>query len=236
MKGCRNLTVEQRALMAENMKGKFAVRNKALFIFGCNTGYRITALLSLKIKHVWLHDQPVTSVYVAKKYRKMGKSKGKIVCPECGHNAPIPAKHNGKCPDCDAVVKIIKPKKAEGREVPLNNIAKQAVEDLINHHKERGTYNPDTYLFLSRKGGVPISRSSAWRIISEAAWHSRITGKVGTHSMRKTFGQDIFEALDRDLLKTKQALGHQSIDSTIQYLHQDAEEINSAILNLNREV
>jgi site-specific recombinase XerD len=203
-----------------------------MFIFGVNTGYRISALLSLKIKDVWQHDEPVKIVSIAKRHRKMGKSKGTINCPGCGYTGPIPEDFDKKCPKCGEVVKVIRAKKAEGRSVPLNDKAKKAISDLISFYKTLGLTDPNTFLFRSRKFNEPISRSSAWRIINDAAWAARISGKIGTHTMRKTFALNVFNAFERDLFKTKIALGHQSIDSTIQYLQQDNEEINNAIMNL----
>ena len=43
-------------------------------------------------------------------------------------------------------------------------------------------------------------------------------GTLGTHMMRKTFANRLYERL-----------GHQNVNSTVQYLHVDQEEINAAI-------
>ena len=55
-------------------------------------------------------------------------------------------------------------------------------------------------------------------------------GKLGTHSMRKTFADRIYDRLDGDLAKTQKALGHKNINSTVQYLSFREEEIDEAIL------
>ncbi|OGV36991.1 MAG: hypothetical protein A2020_16450 [Lentisphaerae bacterium GWF2_45_14] len=44
---CWPLTVEEVAKVADSFAGKFKLRNRALFIFGCCTGYRISEILSL---------------------------------------------------------------------------------------------------------------------------------------------------------------------------------------------
>jgi site-specific recombinase XerD len=48
--------------------------------------------------------------------------------------------------------------------------------------------------------------------------------------MRKTFANRLYERLGHDLFKTQKALGHQNVNSTVQYLHIAQAEINAAIL------
>jgi len=48
--------------------------------------------------------------------------------------------------------------------------------------------------------------------------------------MRKTFANRLYERLGHDLFKTQKALGHQNVNSTVQYLQVDQNEINAAIL------
>ena len=61
----------------------------------------------------------------------------------------------------------------------------------------------DTYVFRSKKGNnKPISRQHAWYILNEAAEiiglvkkdndGRIISGEIGTHTMRKTFGYHAF--------------------------------------------
>jgi len=91
-----------------------------------------------------------------------------------------------------------------------------------------------TYLFPSRQGGdKPISYKRAWRIFKDAIRDSKINHQhTGTHSMRKTFAKKIHNLLGKDLLKTKEALGHKRIDSTVSYLSFDNDEIDQAILKI----
>lgn len=72
----------------------------------------------------------------------------------------------------------------------------------------------------------------AWRILKEAYESNEMTGKLGTHSMRKTFADRIYDKLDRDLVKTQKALGHRNINSTVQYLSFREEEIDEAMLSI----
>ena len=50
--------------------------------------------------------------------------------------------------------------------------------------------------------------------------------------MRKSFANRIYEKLNHDLVKTKKALGHKNINSTVSYLSFREEEIDEAILAL----
>lgn len=54
-----------------------------------------------------------------------------------------------------------------------------------------------------------------------SAWH---------HSMRKTFANKLYAALQRGLVKTQRPLGHRSINSPVHYLSLREEEIDAAIL------
>jgi integrase len=86
-------------------------------------------------------------------------------------------------------------------------------------------------VFKSRTGSnQPTTRIQAWRILQEAFAANELTGKLGTHAMRKTFANRVYEKLNHDLVKSQRALGHANINSTVQYLSFREEEIDAAIL------
>ena len=76
----------------------------------------------------------------------------------------------------------------------------------------------------------PISNVQAWRILHEAVITNELTGKVGTHAMRKTFANRVYHQLNHDLVKTQRAMGHKNINSTVAYLSFVEDEIDQAIL------
>jgi site-specific recombinase XerD len=88
----------------------------------------------------------------------------------------------------------------------------------------------DGPLFPSRKGGRAISRVHAWEILQEAYDANNLTGQLGTHAMRKTFANRVYEKLGRDLVKTQRALGHKNINSTVSYLSFAEADVDEAIL------
>lgn len=78
MKGARKLSDDEVALVANSFDGKYAVRNRCLFILGCSTGGRISELLSLTVGDVWQYEKPVDTIYFAKANTK-GKRQGRYV-------------------------------------------------------------------------------------------------------------------------------------------------------------
>jgi len=64
--------------VAQAFSGVYAARNRALFMLGGQTGFRISALLSLRVGDVWPHGRLVTRVSVRRRHMK-GKVQGRSV-------------------------------------------------------------------------------------------------------------------------------------------------------------
>ncbi len=178
MKGCKPLTDAE--LAAVEFRGKFATRDRALFVLGVKTGLRISELLSLRVGDV------AERVSVARR-----NTKGR----------------------------------REGRSVALHAAARAAVDTWV----EEASLVAEEPLFKSREGGA-ITRNAAYKILKGAFSRAGVTGRTGTHSLRKTFAAKMYAALDRDLVKVKAALGHRDINSTVSYLSFEASEVDAAIL------
>ena len=166
--------------------GTFAKRNKALFVTGHRTGFRISELLSLTVGDVLQHGKIVDQVAVARRHMK-GKHGGRIV--------------------------------------PLHPEARAALSVWLEQlAKMKGGLSPEIPVFCSRvkdpTTGLKraISREQAWRILKEAFNANELQGKLGTHAMRKTFANRVYDKLNGDLPKTQRAMGHANINSTVQYL------------------
>lgn len=67
MKGNRALTDDEVDKCLEAFHGRFRLRNQALFVLGLNSGYRISELLSLKIKDVMPYKEIADYVTVQRK-------------------------------------------------------------------------------------------------------------------------------------------------------------------------
>jgi len=121
--------------------------------------------------------------------------------------------------------------KVEGRTVKLHPEAKAALSEWISQLSKGTVLTADDYVFQSRKGqNKPISRVQYHRILKEAVQVNELSGKIATHSMRKTFADRVYEALGRDIFRTQKALGHKNINSTVQYLSFKEADIENAIM------
>jgi integrase len=112
--------------------------------------------------------------------------------------------------------------------------------DWLAELRAAGPCPPTTYVFRSRKGANrPIGRRQALRVLREVYDINELTGPLGTHAMRKTFANQVYqhlcrrraagEALDPFRLTSK-ALGHRSLTSTDGYLSFLEADIEQAIL------
>jgi integrase len=192
MKGCRPLTDEEVDLIQRSFGGVYGGRDRALFLLGVRSGFRISELLSLRIGDVWQHDRLVDRVTVPRRHMK-GKQ--------------------------------------ESRTVLLHPEAKASLAAWLLILRQLPGANPQTFVFRSRKGpNRAISVVQAWRILQDAYTTNELGGKLGTHSMRKTFANRIYERSGRDLIKTQQAMGHKHVNSTQHYLSFLQEEIDALIL------
>jgi integrase len=192
MKGCRPLTDAEVALLSRSFGGTYALRDRAWFILGLKTGFRIAELLSLRLGDVWQYGRVVEQLTVRRAHMKQQR---------------------------------------EGRTVPVHPVAQAALAAWVGQLRQQPGVTAQTFVFRSRKGGNrPISPVQAWRILREACAANELTGRLGTHCMRKTFAQKVYHHLGFDLIRTKRALGHQQIGTTERYLSFAEAEIHAAIL------
>jgi integrase len=186
MKGCRPLSDDEVTQVAASFGGKYAARDKTLFLLGLKSGFRISELLSLRVGDVCQRGQLVDRVTVRRQHMK---------------------------------------RQVEGRTVLLHPDAKAAIVAWLHE----ANLQPIDHLFQSRQGGA-MTRQQAWAILREAYETNGLTGQLGTHAMRKTFANRVYEKLGHDLVKTQRALGHKNINSTVSYLSFREEEIDAAVL------
>jgi len=78
MKGCRPLTDSEVDLVSATFGGRYVLRDRALFLLGVRTGYRVSELLSLRIGDVLQHGRLVDRVSVRRRHTK-GKTEGRTV-------------------------------------------------------------------------------------------------------------------------------------------------------------
>lgn len=133
-------------------------------------------------------------------------------------------------------------RKKASRSVLVNAAAKRALRPYLEELRERGIVAGSRPLFGSpRNPKRPIGRVQFWRLIHKAAEAAEVKGRIGTHTMRKTFANRIYshflnqvaegQAVDA-FRSTSKALGHADIKSTdlyLSFLDQDVDQAVAAI-------
>jgi len=114
----------------------------------------------------------------------------------------------------------------KSRAVVLSESVKDALREWVNE------LGDGEFLFQSREGGA-ISTRQARRIIQDACAELGIFERIGTHSMRKTYGNKIHKLLGNDIFATMQALGHTNVRNTQYYLEIGRERINQATQSIS---
>ncbi len=87
---------------------------------------------------------------------------------------------------------------------------------------------PNEFLFKSKQGyNQPISRVRAYQIISRASHECKIYD-VGTHSLRKTFGYQMYKK-NKDVAMLMDIFNHSTPDITLRYIGISNEKNNKSI-------
>ena len=198
MKGTRPLNNAEIHAVAKSFEGTFAIRNRALFMLGVSIGGRIDELLSLRVGDVYQNGTPVTDVLYDKSIVKGGET---------------------------------------SRAVPLNADGREAVEKIIAWHIKKfgefGEVNPDLPLFVSRvknADGTPkrMTTQAGSDALMAAFQRAGLNGKLGTHSMRKSFAQRLYSQTN-DIFVVQEMLGHKNVATTQKYLGVNYAEVREAL-------
>ena len=129
--------------------------------------------------------------------------------------------------------RIIK-KQGNERAVPLNADGRQAVEDAVAWHRDRfGEINSEAPLFVSRvnnKDRTPkrMTTKAGSNALMAAFEKAGLNGKLGTHSMRKSFAQRLYSQTN-DIFVVQEMLGHRDVSTTQNYLGVDYAEVREAL-------
>lgn len=122
----------------------------------------------------------------------------------------------------------------------LGDIVKKVLETIV---KENPNIEPGDYIFKSRKGeNIPITRQQAYRILNGAAERLGlverddrgiiISGEIGTHTLRKTFGYHAFNnGTSLELLMD--IFNHSSKSQTLRYIGITEEQKKDVYLQSN---
>lgn len=101
-------------------------------------------------------------------------------------------------------------------EYPVNQVVKECFSTYKNNILESGV-TKDKYLFQSRKGSYPIDRSHAYRILNDVAKKLNMPYKIGTNTLRKTFGYHHY-LQNKDVKYLQKLFNHSSSKQTLAYI------------------
>jgi len=113
----------------------------------------------------------------------------------------------------------------------ISDGAKEALDYYFENLETKRYYGhsqikPDDYLFASQRGPhTPMDRTWAWKKVSETAEECNVSGNIGTHSLRKTFGYMARTEYDASIEKIQAKLNHSNPAVTRRYIGVEQEEI-----------
>lgn len=169
---------------------------------------------------------PIRSKDDIQKFKQSAKKKRDRVLVEIGLNCGLRISDllNIKVKDItdNCHINLNESKTGKSRKVKLNPKVKEIVHEYIEDADLAG----DDYLFQSRQGNnKPIGRSQAYRILNKMADKAGLDIKVGTHTLRKTFGYHHYRQF-KDVAQLQAIFNHNSPDTTLDYIGVTQEEID----------
>lgn len=128
-------------------------------------------------------------------------------------------------------IRVVEMKTEKKKSIPINKSLRQALRPFIKGRMH------DEYLLLSRqrdkKGKErPISRSTAYRIIKDAARECGFNRNCGTHTMRKTFGYMHYKA-NGNIAALQKIFNHDKELTTYIYIGLEKDYLDKTIMDLN---
>ena len=117
------------------------------------------------------------------------------------------------------------------RAVPVNVDGRNAIDALVNWHRDRyGAIDDSRPLFPSRngQGKQPMSRRTAHNVLKDAFEGAGLNGHLATHSLRKSFAQRLYDRTG-DIFAVQEMLGHKSVATTQKYLGVNYANIKEAV-------
>ncbi|GEL78744.1 tyrosine-type recombinase/integrase [Tenuibacillus multivorans] len=110
----------------------------------------------------------------------------------------------------------------------LNTSVKKEIKTYLSMYD----FDPANYLFKSKKDNNPITRQQAYRIINHAAKEAGVKGKIGTHTLRKTFAYHAYRKGIAISIISK-ILNHHSTSDTLHYIGIDKHEARLIKVDVN---
>jgi site-specific recombinase XerD len=140
----------------------------------------------------------------------------------------------GENPTFRQSIVITEKKTGKSKQFRLSDSVKESVNQLI------GLDNPQkrTFIFISDSNSVTASESAwtrqyVWQFLNDYGYRSGIKEKIGTHTMRKTFGYHAYKnGVDLSLLM--RIFNHSSQAVTLRYIGITQDQIDDVYVNLDK--
>jgi len=114
--------------------------------------------------------------------------------------------------------KTKKPKKFR-----INEFLRKELEEYIASKQD------EDYIFDSlRTPGKNLDRVRIYRILNTAAWNAGLKIRIGTHTMRKTFGFHFYQKT-KDIALLQQIFNHSSPSMTLRYIGINQDILDNAM-------
>lgn len=127
------------------------------------------------------------------------------------------------------------------RWIPILPTLAQALESHLAHLRRRYELTPELPLFLSRQDNADGAARSIGREVARQVVHRALAaagiqndGRLGTHTLRKTFARVVYANAGNDLIVLKKALNHSSVAISERYLEVAEDEVLRAISKCDR--
>jgi len=156
---------------------KQSKRDHLIFVFGTNSGLRISDIVALNV----------------------GDVRGKNY------------------------VQIVEKKTGKTKKFPLNDKLKRLIAEFVKNRRDREP------LFKSH-WGRRYNRITAYYMIRKACEAVGIEAKIGTHSMRKTFGYHHYQQF-KDIAILQKIFNHSSQQITLRYIGIEQDQIDYSYSN-----
>lgn len=131
-------------------------------------------------------------------------------------------------------VQVIEQKTDKIREFEINDSAASALKVYLGDMKE---YDPEQWLFPSRKGSEALTVDAVRGIIKNICRELNIKGNYGAHSLRKTFGYWVYVSRVQQnplvLVTLQKMFNHSTQSTTLRYIGIDSTEITNIYQTLN---
>ena len=216
--GCRPLTDEEAEKCIKYLREerRYGDRDATLFIMQTKLGFRISEMLTLRVKDVWQYGKVLDRVLVPKRYMKGKQESRSALVPESAK--PVIAAYVKKLQDLGydqngylfassrkTLVWDTPDDKSKNLTLVFPRGQKKEEKPLIDLSKMK-------YVLL------PMSQEHCSSMFKSMAQDLEMSGHVGTHSCRKMYAEKVFELSGKNLVEVQNALGHKDSSTTAAYL------------------